>query len=369
MPPVGGADGLSDARELGMAIRQLYLLEPGHASRAALQAQILEYLARSSDELIAAGDYEAVVEHLAAMTDVYAPSELASAELSTHLEAPARFILERGSADGDEGRVLAALLLLGRLHPDDESFAARYREVAAWGRSARAQLGNDFERFSQLIRIWDVHALLSPDPTVIETLAQLHIDRRDAAAAVFRDPRMLLRMQGPPPQQVLGLAPLDVAGVFLRHGDIATAITRVRAMGSSGPNGRTFLSTLETAQRDDRDGAEAVLQLAEFYREARPEVSRGLCIVGRRRFAADGRFPACLARVAGDQQKFALATAWYAEAIERAPTDRDLYDEALTRLNQFIEQGLFDSDPSEARALAVDAERILTERRVRWPDA
>ncbi len=367
--PVGGTDGLSDARELGAAVRQLLLLEPGDEQRGPLREQILAYLARSTDELVAAGDYEAVVEHLASMTDLYAPSELANEPLSTHLDAPARFVLERGSAMGDEGRVLAALLLLGRLHPDDASFKQRYRTVAAWSRDARTQLDNDFDRFSQLIRVWDVHALLSPDPSVIETLAQLHIDRRNAAMSAFRDPRRMLGMQGPPPQQVLGLAPLDVAGVFLRHGDLATAITRVRAMGSGGPNIQAFVTTLEAAQRNDAEGAEAILQLAEFYRQARPEVSRGLCVVGRRRFREDGRFPACLARVAGDQREFAFATAWYAEAIERTPDSRVLYDEALTQLNQFIELGLFESDPSEARALAEDAERILEKRHERWPDA
>ncbi len=369
LPPVGGADGLGDARELGEALRQHHLLEPGDPLRAPLREQILAYLARSNDELVAAGDYEKVVEHLAAMTDLYAPSELATATLSPHLDAPARFVLERGSRMGDEGRVLGALLLLGRLHPEDPSFAARYRAVATWGRDARSALDGDFERFSQLIRVWDVHALLSPDPTVLETLAQLHIDRRDAAMSAFRDPRMMLGMQGPPPQQVLGLAPLDVAGIFLRHGDLASAVARVRAMGAGGPNVRAFLTTLEAAQRDDEEGAEAVLQLAEFYRQARPEVSRGLCIAGRRRFRDDGRFPACLARVAGDQRRFATATAWYVEAIERAPADRALYDEALTQLNQFIEQGVFDADPSEARALAEDATRMLAARSERWPDA
>lgn len=369
LPRVGGADGLSDARELSAALRELYLLEPGDEARAPLREAILAYMARSTDALVAAGDYEAVVDHLASMTDVYAPTELVNAALSPHLEAPARFVLERGSAIGDEGRVLAALLLLGRLHPDEARFAQRYRAVAKWSRDARGQLENDFDRFSQLIRVWDVHALLSPTPKVIETLARLHIARRDAAVAAFSDPRRMMRRPGPPPQQVIGLAPLDVAGVYLRHGDLATAIERVRSMGSGGPSLRAFVTKLEDAQRDDAEGAEAMLQLAEFYRQARPEVARGLCIAGRRRFREDGRFPACLARVEGDRQKFAEATAWYAESIARSPESRELYDEALAQLNRFIELGLFDSDPSQARALAEDAERILKERKERWPEA
>jgi tetratricopeptide (TPR) repeat protein len=368
LPPVGGPGGLADARELGQALRAFYLLEPGDALRGPLRDQILAYLARTSDEVIASGSYEKVVDHLASMTELYSPDELASATLSPLLEPPARFVLERGSTEGDEGRVLAALLLLGRLHPDDPDLAARYSEVSSWGRAARAELPSDFDRYSQLIRIWDVHALLTPDETVLETLAELHVARRDAAMAAFRNPRAMMGMGGPPPQQVLGLAPLDVAGVFLRHGDLAKAIAEVEAMGGGGSNVTAFVAMLRTAEQSDAEGGEAILQLAEFYRQARPEVARGLCILGRRRFQADGRFPACLARVAGDQQRYAQATAWYAEAIERAPDLRDVYDEALAQLNQFIEEGLFESDPSEARALAEDAERILRERRERFPN-
>jgi tetratricopeptide (TPR) repeat protein len=368
LPRVSGGGGLADARELGMALRQFYSLAPGDALRGPLRDQILAYLARSTEAIVGAGDYAKGVEHLASMTALYEPEELATGPLSPLLEPPARFVLERGSSTGDEGRVLAALLLLGRLHPDDAALAARYREVAEWGRSARTELPSDFDRLSQLIRVWDVHALLTPDPEVLEALSQLHVGRRDAALAAYRNPRSMMGSGGPPPQQVLALAPLDVAGVYLRHGDLPTAIAKIEAMGGGGPSVAAFVSMLRTAEQTDADGAEAILQVAEFYRQARPEVARGLCVLGRRRFQADGRFPACLARVAGDQQRYAEATAWYAEAIERAPGERDLYDEALAQLNQFIEEGFFESDPDEARALASDAERILHERRTRWPD-
>jgi hypothetical protein len=56
-------------------------------------------------------------------------------------------------------------------------------------------------------------------------------------------------------------------------------------------------------------------------------------------------------------------------ALALDPENRELYDEALAQLNEFIERGVFDEDPAAGRALTAHARRLLTERATRFPSS
>lgn len=165
-------------------------------------------------------------------------------------------------------------------------------------------------------------------------------------------------------------APLDVAAVFLAVGDIASAEARVQAMGGVSPSEAQVAGVLREARDDGSEGNEALLVLARGYMEeeiGRPDVSRTLCTLGRRRSPEEARFPQCLARIAAIDERYADATAHYAEAIRLAPEERGLYDEALSVLNDLIGRGYFEGASRDARALAHQAEEILVERMRRFP--
>ncbi|MEM9068022.1 MAG: tetratricopeptide repeat protein [Myxococcota bacterium] len=349
-------------------MRRLYQALPlGSDERGILQERLLAYIDADSAGVIAAGDYDALVSHFQRMTSVLSPDDFESA-LPQPIVRVAVALAEAGAPRGDEGRVLAALRI--RIGGDnDEAIRREYQQLVTWGRDARANLPTGFERFSGLLRVWERQAQLAPAPEVLQTVAQLHVERRDSVLEAFRDgPETLLRM-GPLTTQVMRLAPLDVAAVFLRHGDVASAITHVRAMADGGETAIRVLQILEQARGDGGDAADALVELGEAYREPRPSTGRGICAAGLRRFRADARFPTCLARISAEAEQFDDATAWYAAAIDLAPDVRGIYDEALQRIDQFLERGMFDQDASQARALAHRAERILDERMRRFPNA
>jgi len=143
----------------------------------------------------------------------------------------------------------------------------------------------------------------------------------------------------------------------------------VQQMGGLGQEDRPLIAALRDARDEGSDGSEALVQLVGHYlrRAPRPDVVLALCELGLRRDDADARFPQCLARVSALKGDYAGATAWYAEAVARAPDERELYDEALTVLRDLIEQGRFESDARSARTVANEAEHILAERLRRWP--
>jgi tetratricopeptide (TPR) repeat protein len=162
---------------------------------------------------------------------------------------------------------------------------------------------------------------------------------------------------------------LNVAAVYLTHGDIKSAITKVESMGAGGELQLRLLDLMRAARSSDETGAAATFELVEGYRVARPDVAAGLCRSALVRFTQDHRFPTCMARVAADSEHFADATAWYVIAIELAPEMIDLYDEALGQLDEFIKTRLADPHPERSSALARGAETILAERQERWPDS
>lgn len=350
-------------------LRAFHSLPPDDPSRVALRDALLTWLASGSEATIASGDAEALAMHLAQLADLVHPSELERGEVPELFEAAARALVARAERLGQEGKVIGALRLLRARRPNDEAVTREYELVTSWGREARAGLPTAFERYTQLIEEWDEASRLAPAPDVLETLAQLHVERRDTVLEGFQQgPEEMLRL-GPLSAQVLRLAPLDVAAVYLRHGMVAEALDHLRRMGDRGETVGQLVSALETMQGSDARAADATMELGEVYREARPSTTTGLCRHGQARFPEDVRFPVCLARLAVESDDAEQALAYYGDALDVDPTERDLYDEALAAIDGLLEGDVFASDASTARRLADRALHILDERARRFPRA
>lgn len=347
--------------QYGSARRAYHGESLGSDERARLRSQLFAHLFSETAAVLRRDDYEAMVEHFAAFTDLLLPEELTADGLPPQIEPLARALVEKGSAHGDEARVLSGLLALQLLEREPKA-AAEYAELLGWGRDARATLSNPIEAYSQLIDVLDEHARLTPDRRILDALAELHVQRRDVLVHAFRE-RGLPRL----PLQMIRTTPIEVAAVYLQWGQIAPAITRIEAMGGGDETTLRLQQLLQDARGTDPRAADALLELAEAYRRGRPLVSQGICRRGLREMSNDPRFAGCLARVAAELEQPVDATAWYAHAISLAPTERSIYDEALETLHDFIEAGLFDTDASEARSIARHAETILEARLARWP--
>ena len=350
---------------LAEMLRVYHSLPEDEEVRQVLRERLLAYYAQNDDQLETM-DLEALGEHLGAMTDLFIPRELAEGPIPRPLIPVAEALVRRGNPRGDEARVMAGLLVLQLAGRDDA--AGKYRIVAEWGEDARRDLPTGMQRYTELIDIWEDHAVLTPAPTVLHTLASLHVARRDSVMEALQEgPQMVLQL-GSLPTQIRRVAPLDVAAVYLREGLIDGAIEAVRGMGADGETEARLILVLDQA-RDEDDGADALVELSEAYREVKADVSIGICRLGLRRYPEDPRFPTCLARIAAAERDVNDATAWYARAIDLAPDLQALYDEALTQLDELLEVGTLRQDAATARQLADRAERLLDERHRRWPGA
>ncbi|KAF0164414.1 MAG: hypothetical protein FD160_4093, partial [Caulobacteraceae bacterium] len=292
----------------------------------------------------------------------------AGGALPPGIEPIARYLASKGAPRSDEARVMSAYLILGLLHPDDPESRREYERVRKWGFEVRATLKPDIERFEEgLVDTWEEHARLTPTPRVLQTLSRLYVERRDATVSLLARPERGVPLN-PASFQSVQRTVLSVAALYLQHGDVASAQSHVRALGSAGGIEERLLALLATAREDSSEGAGALLDLARAYQElGRLDVGRSLCLTGLRAHRDDARFPQCLARVAADENDYGGAMAWYGEAVQMAPDERALYDEILEVLNHLIEQGLFNSDVTETRKIGVRATEILTERMRRWP--
>ena len=347
------------------ATRRFLRMPADHPERRALRDQLVATVLTQAQSLADVGDYEGVVAEVGQLTAFLSPDDSAAGVLPKQIEPIAGYIDHRGGQLGEEGDVLAANFILERLTGKAE-YQERYDTIASWGRDARSNLDTVAEQYGGLISVWSDHAELTPAPEVLDTLAGLHVAGRDAVAAEPDEKRHRLGISG---ERQLRLAPLNVAAVYLSHGDLGSAINRVESMGPGGELQLRLLDLLRAAQSNDEQGAAATFELVEGYRVARPDVAAGLCRASLIRFPDDYRFPTCMARVAADSQRFADATAWYVIAIELAPEMIELYDEALGQLDEFIETRLTDPHPERSSALAKGAETILAARQSRWPDS
>lgn len=352
--------------------RAFWRMAPDDPARVTSRDALIAYRSQRSSEILERGDYAEIVGHLADLTTLLAPADIEAGRVPSELAPLARWIIENGARRGDEGRVMGALVLLGAIEGSEAHRSERDR-IAEWGQSARARISNPIERYGELIQVWEQYEELAPAPEVLESLARLYVEQRNALANTlgpeqqggrpvlsFRDLQLA--------PHLMRRAPLDVAAVYLRHGDLDHAIEHVRRMGGRGEMQNELVGILERARQDDDAGAHALDELARGFARARPSVTAAICRLGARRFPQDARFALCLARVAVEQSEPGRATGWYAEAVRLAPTDRATYDEALGRLSQMIEEGAMSSDIGQSRAIARHALEILDERLRRFPD-
>lgn len=364
------------AENLSSVERAFWRLAPDDPARPAWRDALLRHHNERSAQILAAGDYDAVVAHTASLTTLLHPHDFENGSLPEQLGPLAHWIIEHGSPRGDEGRVMAAHLLLAMMGDDADVHRGQRERIAQWGRDARAPIGNPLERYRDLIMVWEQHEQIAPAGEVLDTLARLYVEQREGLARAF----------GPNGEGGLGArgisyqhlrlaplliqrAPLDVAAVYLRHGDLQSAIERVERMGDQSGVERQLIGLLERAREDNRGGAEALVELSEGFQRARPGVAWSICVLGIRRFPDDARFPRCLARSAMDRDQAGAAVAWYEEAVRLAADERSIYDEALAQLGELIERGVFASDIARARSIGQHALSILEERDRRWPDA
>ncbi len=361
---VKGAEPIPQA-EYPDETRRFLRMSLDDPERLKLRDRLIATVVEKAQNLADVGDYEGVVLEVSRLTVFLSPEDYGAGVLPKSIEPIAKHIAERGGRLGDEGYVLGADFILERL-TGDEVYQERYDAVATWGREARANLDTVSEQYAGLISVWIDHADLTPAPEVLDTLAGLHIAGREAVATESAENRRRLGIGG---ERQLRLAPLNVAAVYLSHGDLASAIKKVESMDAGGELQLRLLDLMRTAGTNDEIGAAATSELIEGYRVARADVALGLCRSAMLRFPQDHRFPTCMARIAADSEEFADATAWYVIAIELAPEMIELYDEALGQLDEFIKTRLADPHPERSGSLARGAETILAERQKRWPDS
>ncbi|MBN1655943.1 MAG: tetratricopeptide repeat protein [Deltaproteobacteria bacterium] len=335
-----------------------------------MRERIVEYLFERYQQLLSTTDYDSVVELQEQIIELYSPEEISRGEIPPELESISRYLLEHGSPRGDEARVLSAYLVITLLHPENSEAARNYEKLEAWGREARSALSDPLERYEGLIEIWERHARLTPTAAVLNKLANLYTERVAASIKYLQSVKRLVFLSGRIRYEIQQTL-FDVAAIYLRHGDIASALTRVEAtgIGASGTESEVLLDELRGARQSGVSGAGALSRLAEQFKlKGRIDVAQALCRQGLRRYPTHPIFPQCLAKIAASDSDYLGAMAWYSLAIQMVPEERALYDETLKVLNALMAQGLFDTDPTKNRKLAKRATEVLEERTRRWPD-
>lgn len=367
-------------------VRRLYLvLAPDDPIRAEVRERLVAHLARRSDALVAAEDYDGVVSLLGEMTSLLAPADLAPGGSVPEAVRPlARFLVDAGSRRGDEARVLAGLLLLIRIAGDDEQLRAEYERVATWGHDARLGAPGTpppafehlFDGAVGILDVWEEHARLCPAPEVLERMSTLLVEVATAFQGGTITEGFAPRLSPISQDELrfvdalLERTPLEVAAVWLAQGDLEGARAHLRAMDDRTGVEASVRRVIETAMQTDDEGATALFELARAYHDVHAPTSQALCRLGVRMHSADARFPLCLARLTSASGEIGEGTAWYREAVRLAPDQRSVYDEALTHLAQSLEVVAVDESSStvgQMRQIGRDAEAILAERTARWP--
>lgn len=364
-----------DARALR---RRLWRVDPRSEEARTLRSTLATYIGARAKAAIRTDDYDAVIAGLTRMASLYTPDTFESESLSPAFLPLADYLLREGSPRGDEAAVLAALWIKRALAKDaaERAKAAEdYEALLRWGSEVRSTLGSEVARVSGLIEVATKQVELTPATSHLRRLTTLIAQRRAHIVAFLKDRQSRESLSAPQLFQqhrqalpLLARAPLDMASVFLRHGDTRGAIREVRKLEDTGPSQGRLVAALQAASEAGERGLTAQFELATAFLDTRAEVSEGLCRAGLRRAPEDPRFPACLARVAVKQSRPDDAATWYGEAVALAPESRALYDEALERMASLIQRGLFSSDPGQARVVADRAERLLSERLKRWKD-
>jgi len=337
------------------------------SGRAPLRDRIAEHVIAKGPDEAADDRYQALIDHLYAVTSLYSSEELEQGSLlPPGLEGTAKALYEQGSPRGDEARVLAALLVLRSLRPKDPEPAQMYDKIKEWSFESRAALSGPLERFQEgLLEAWEEHARLTPTPEVLRTLSRLYIEQRDELVRMYSAGRL---MHEGAFEGVRNTA-IAIAGIYLRQADVNAAIAHVQALGSLAGNEARFTELLEASQEESSDGALAMLQLVQIYYEGGAlDIANGIALAGLRQRPYEPAFAVRLGRIAADQSDFESAMGWYAEAVRLAPDERIIYDEILDVLNGKMEQGLFGTDVEQTRTIGNRAAQILEQRMKRWPE-
>lgn len=369
-------------------LRRTYLTTPADTGgRDELRASLFRYLAArhaSTFDLTAevpeegqTAAYQRAVDAFAEMTELLAPEDFVAGRLPPELRAGARYLVTRGERRGDEARVLAGLLVLSLLGGEgegDASARADYERLDTWGRQARRSLPGLTRAFDSAIDVWREHARLTPAPAVLHSVEQLFVGRRERLMEVFGAdgtgrpaPGTMTFEEYQLATRAMALAAYDVASVYLAVGDVTTALARVEALGVGVGSDFRLTQALRAVRAGGDSGEEATLAIAQAFGRDRPEVARGVCRRARIDHPERAAFAQCLGRLAALGDDFAGALHEYEDAVELAPRDRDLLDEAIRVSAAAIDPGRDGESPRTARRAYRLASRLLELRRQRFP--
>ena len=155
----GGEDGPPpiDASNVHEVHRAYLRMDPEDDTRIAWRDALMRHYASDSEAILERGDYDAIVAHLARLTELLTPAYVEANQVPDVVAPLARWVIEHGSPRGDEGRVMGAHLLLAAIGEDRDEHTRDREEIAQWGRTARASISNPIERHGDLIRVWEQH--------------------------------------------------------------------------------------------------------------------------------------------------------------------------------------------------------------------
>ncbi len=364
-----------DARSFATLHRTYVRMALDDPQRPEVRAKLARYLLQEGARAHVADEYEAAVERLAEVSALYRPEELTTIEPAAAQLAD--YLRKRGEPRGDEARVLSALWLQKTLRKDDPEPAEQYALLRRWSDEARRDLGGIAEHLSGLIDVMAEHARLTPAPEVLATLSDLYAERRTELVAVLSTDGKAQPTPGELSFQdyrtatvALSRAPLDIAAVYLRHGDYQRALSRLRQLDTVTGFEPRIRTAVELVANNRAEAPEALLALSRAYLDAEdPGVAKDVCTYGVRQFPAEARFAQCLGQLAAARDDYGEAAFEYGEAIRLSPESRELYDEALEVLANLIRGELLNTDPTETRQLAERARKVLEERTRRFPAA
>jgi tetratricopeptide (TPR) repeat protein len=362
-----------DAASFKLALSSYRRLAPGDAERAPLRGKLIGYVL-SDDGAHPDDAYTADVEKLAVIASLYQPDELREV-LPAELLPLVKDVRKGAEKRGEEGRAQAALWYEGRLQPEAGEPREQLALLERFSVEARQHLPVG-ERYRGLIDVVRERARLAPSPDTLKHLADLYVEQRERLLAAIRPssedgaaPPEISFQEYREATTALSRSPLDIAAVYLLHGDFASAAERLAQLvpiTRLEPRVRFMVQAVVDDRPEARDTLMA-LSLDYDEQDAR-DVARALCNFGLRKFPEDARFPRCLGHLAAKDDDYMGATREYASAIRLSPDDRSLYDEALSTFSVLMRGELFDTDPTETRALASEAREILAQRLRRFPE-
>lgn len=360
----------------GAVKRQLRKLHPGSGEFAELRGGLVNHLSAKAKQAIEAngkgkGDdsFEAVFELTATIVDFYSGDEIEQGKLPPAVSDLSKWLLKHGERRADEGAVLGALLLLHKMHPDAPEYARYYGRLESWGTSARATLPSPIWMESDGLPVWKRHTRLSPTPQILSALARQHMEQRERLIRRLRmaEGRFALSAQE---FEYVQHKSFDIAGVFLRRGDLAGALSHLKTLAVAGPSDSALVEFLRRAQRDDDDSADALAGLADTrsFGHRDPAVAQALCELGVQRYPSDARFLHCLGSLAALQDDVDGTIDAYEQAISGDATDHRLRDAYQLDLYRLLSDSSETASPARTDRIAAHLIAALQARLTGWPD-